>query len=66
MIYKIPFETLWYSENHDIPVFIDLPYIQKAYLLKELLPLALPLSYLRKNVCEEAWCFESFYILYIG
>lgn len=29
-----PFKTLWYSENHVIPVFIVLPFIQKAYLLK--------------------------------
>lgn len=54
MIYRNPLKTLWYSENHEIPVFIVLPFIQKASILKELLALVLPLSCHRKKGCEEA------------
>lgn len=54
VIYRNPLKTLWYSENHEIPVFIVLPFIQKASILKELLALVLPLSCHRKKGCEEA------------
>lgn len=64
MIYRNSFKTLWYSENHEILVFIVLPFIQKAYILRELLGLVLPLSCHRKEGCGKPDAVEVLHAIH--